>query len=102
MLSRPPITEARGGKAAAAVVGSGFRGAAAAYDESLRYLAEIDESDRTFCYVSKAVKVDAQCLQRLYTSDRTQRSTVKTWPAWLCLVATPCTVTRRRAVRLPP
>ena len=102
VLSRPPITEARGGKAAAAVVGSGFRGAAAAYDESLRYLAEIDESDRTFCYVSKAVKVDAQCLQRLYTSDRTQRSTVKTWPAWLCLVATPCTVTRRRAVRLPP
>ena len=42
VLSRPPLTEARRGKAAA-VVGSGFGAAAAAYDESLRYLAEIDE-----------------------------------------------------------
>ena len=42
VLARPPLTEARRGKAAA-VVGSGFGGAAAAYDESLRYLAEIDE-----------------------------------------------------------
>ena len=76
VLSRPPLTEARRGKAAA-VVGSGFGAAAAAYDESLRYLAEIDESDRTFCYVSKAVKVDAQCLQRLYTSDRTYRTLLR-------------------------
>ena len=76
VLSRPPLTEARRGKAAA-VVGSGFGVAAAAYDESLRYLAEIDESDRTFCYVSKAVKVDAQCLQRLYTSDRTYRTLLR-------------------------
>ena len=42
VLARPPLTDARRGKAAA-VVGSGFGGAAAAYDESLRYLAEIDE-----------------------------------------------------------
>jgi hypothetical protein len=76
VLSRAPLTEARRGKAAA-VVGSGFGVAAAAYDESLRYLAEIDESDRTFCYVSKAVKVDAQCLQRLYTSDRTYRTLLR-------------------------
>ena len=42
VLSRPPLTEARRGKAAA-VVGSGFGAAAAAYDESLRYLAGVDE-----------------------------------------------------------
>ena len=42
-----------------------------------RYTAELDEADRQFCYVSKAVKVDAQCLQRLYTSDRTYRELLR-------------------------
>ena len=77
-LSQPPITEpSRAGKAATTLVGSGFRAASAAYEESLLYVAEIDDADRAFCYVSKAVKVDAQCLQRLYTSDRTFRTLLR-------------------------
>ena len=71
-LNEPPFTQPRSG-----VVGSGFRAASAAYDASLQYTAEIDESDRVFCYVSKAVKVDAQCVQRLYTSDRTYRELLR-------------------------
>lgn len=72
LLNAPPFTSSKGG-----AVGSQFRAAAEAYDASLRYTAEIDESDRAFCYVSKAVKVDAQCLQRLYTSDRTFRALLR-------------------------
>ena len=81
-LLQPPITEAsKAGRAATTsattAVGSGFRAASAAYEESLIYIAEIDDADRAFCYVSKAVKVDAQCLQRLYTSDRTFRTLLR-------------------------
>lgn len=77
-LNRPPITRpaGKGGKASV-VVGSGFRAASLAYDESLKYVAELDEADRAFCYVSKAVKVDEQCVQRLYTSDRTYRELLR-------------------------
>ena len=71
-LNRPPITQPAKGREAA-VVGSGFRATSEAYFKSLRYTAELDDADRAFCYVSKAVKIDAQCLQRLYTSDRTYR-----------------------------
>ena len=78
VLLQPPITAAPAkGKAATLVVGSGLRAASEAYDASLRYTAEIDEADRSFCYVSKAVKVDEQCLQRLYTSDRTYRTLLR-------------------------
>ena len=70
-LTQPPFTS-RDSKQKF-LVGSLFLAASEAYDASLRYTAEIDESDRTFCYVSKAVKVDEQCVQRLYTSDRTYR-----------------------------
>ena len=41
--------------------------------EQLTRHFHLDDADRAFCYVSKAVKIDAQCLQRLYTSDRTYR-----------------------------
>ena len=71
-LNQAPFTQPRSG-----TVGSGFRAASDSYDASLRYTAEIDESDRAFCYVSKAVKVDEQCLRRLYTSDRTYRELLR-------------------------
>ena len=80
-LNQPPITNpaGKGGKGgkASVVVGSAFRAASVAYDESLKYVAELDEADRAFCYVSKAVKVDEQCVQRLYTSDRTYRELLR-------------------------
>lgn len=79
-LNAPPFSTSGASRGAPArhgagtpVVGAGFLAASVAYDGSLQYTAEIDEADRAFCYVSKAVKVDGQCLQRLYTSDRTYR-----------------------------
>ncbi len=86
VLNEPPITEplsarqarqARQAGPGATAVGSAVRAAAERYDASLRYTAEIDDDDRRFCYVSKAVKVDEQCLQRLYTSDRTYRALLR-------------------------
>jgi len=75
----PPVKPTTGGRAVPtpSAVGEGFRAAAEAYERSLRYTAELDDSDRAFCYVSKAVQVDAQCLQRLYTSDRTYREVLR-------------------------
>ena len=81
-LSRPPFTQpAQRGSSSSGTssssVGSGFRAASVAYDASLTYTAEIDDNDRAFCYVSKAVKVDTQCVQRLYTSDRAYRELLR-------------------------
>ena len=76
VLRAPPVTvPPRKGQPLS--VGSGFREASEAYDASLRYVSEVTEEDRAFCYVSKAVKVDQQCVQRLYTSDRTFRQLLR-------------------------
>ena len=47
------------------------------YYASLRYTAELTEADLRFCYVSKAVKQDEDCVRRLYTSDQTYRELLR-------------------------